>query len=519
MKGGITVTFAEKLDFLMSVTKTSNSALAHAATLDASYISRLRAGKRFIPKDNHMIQSVAIFLARQFKEEYQKRALLDALKLINLPNDSNLLADEITRWLIHNVENSTQQVGRFLSSLNGMPNRSEQFSQSDDSKPYFPDKAVSIYYGIEGKRQAAEYFLSEVAVCESPQTLLLFSDEGTAWMAEDPTYARKWAKLMLRVLSRGNRIKIIHTVSRDLDEMLSAINQWMPLYMSGLIEPYYYPRKRDGIFKRTLFIAPETAAVVSNSVGDQIFSAANVLYRNRNAVASFAEEFLQYLRLCRPLMRIFTIREREGCHATLLEFERGHADSLIKTESLSLLTMPKPLLMQILKRTGINQHDFDSLHETRYQCFLENLQSSRFTELISLPDIEAVKRGNVKVSMSDTLSGEAVYYTLEEFIAHLEHIVALLESFENYHIYLIDNSTEDRYTIYVREELGVIVTKISHPSVVLAVNEVNMTAAFWDFLKSMIDEKAFSTAKKVDSISVLRNYLAGLAYYVVDSVH
>jgi hypothetical protein len=29
---------------------------------------------------------------------------------------------------------------------------------------------------------------------------------------------------------QGNKIKIIHTISRDLDEMLNAISQWMPLY-------------------------------------------------------------------------------------------------------------------------------------------------------------------------------------------------------------------------------------------------------------------------------------------------
>jgi hypothetical protein len=215
-------------------------------------------------------------------------------------------------------------------------------------------------------------------------------------------------------------------------------------------------------------------------------------------------------------MRIFTTREREGCYATLVEFERGQADSLIKTESLSIFTMPKPLLMQILKRTGMDEYDGVSLHEVRYQCFLENLQSNHFTELISLPDIEAVKSGSVKVSMSDTLSRGAVYYTPKEFIAHLEHILTLLESFENYHIHLIDNSTEDRYTVYVREELGVIISKTSQPSVVLAVNEVNMTAAFWDFLKSMIDEKTYRAAKSIDSISVLRNYLAELAGYAVD---
>ena len=301
---------------------------------------------------------------------------------------------------------------------------------------------------------------------------------------------------MIRVLSRGNRIKIIHTVSRDLDEMLSAISQWMPLYMSGSIEPYFYPKKRDGIFKRTLFVAPETAAVVSNSVGDQASVAANVLYRDRDAVASFAADFLQYLCLCRPLMRIFTAREREECYATLAEFERVQADALIKTESLSLLTMPEPLLMQILKRSGMDEYGGGSLHDARYQCFLENLLSNHFTELISLPDVEAVKSGSVKVSMSDMLSGGAVYYTPEEFIAHLEHILALLECCENYHVHLSDKPMEDQYTVYAREELGVIVAKTSQPPVVLAINEGNMTAAFWGFPENIIGEKAYAASDK-----------------------
>ncbi len=504
------MTFAEKLDFLMNITKTSNSALAHAVSLDASYISRLRTGKRLMPKDNRMTQGMAAFLSRRFTEDYQKKALSDTLKLINLPSDSGSLANEVAHWLIHDGEDSVERVERFLGGLSDLGRTSAPTQPQGDYQPAFPADAVSIYYGLEGKRRAAEYFLSEVAIGEKPQTLLLFSDEETSWMTEDPIYARKWAELMIRVLARGNRIKIIHTISRDLDEMLNAINQWMPLYMSGLIEPYFYPKKRDGIFKRTLFIAPETAAIISSSVGDQVSAAANVLYRDREAVASYAEEFLQYLRLCRPLMRIFTVREREECFATLAEFERGQADALIKTESLSLLTMPEHLMKQMLKRAGIDKRDGTSVHHMRYQCFLENLQSKRFTELISLPDVEAVRSGSVKVSTSDILGGGAVYYTSEEFVTHLEHVLALLESYENYHICLIDKPAEDRYMAYVKEDLGVIVAKTSQPPVVLAINEGNLTAAFWDFLKSMVDEKAYAALDKAKAITNLQAYLVKL---------
>jgi hypothetical protein len=281
--------------------------------------------------------------------------------------------------------------------------------------------------------------------------------------------------------------------------------------MSGNIEPYFYPKKRDGVFKRTLFIAPETAAVVSNSIGDQISVAANVLYRDHEAVMSFAEEFRQYLRLCRPLMRIFTVRDRDVCDNTLAEFERERADTLIKTESLSVLTMPETLLTSIAGRSGNSASNHLSLHAARRGRFLENLRSNHFTEFIHLPDINMVKNGGVKVSMSDMLGGGAMHYEPKEFVAHLEHIVDLLGSCENYHVHLIDKLGEDRYMVYAREELGVIVAKTSQPPVVLAINEGNMTAAFWDFLKSIVSEKAYENPDNKAAITSLRIYLKNLA--------
>ena len=503
------MTFAEKLDFLMNITKTSNSALAARVSLDASYISRLRSGKRLMPKDERIMQVMAAYFTRHAGEDYQKKALSDALRLTSLP-DGSQLSEELAHWLLHDDADSTEQVGRFLSGLSGLGSRPTPTCPQEDCQPPFPNDAVSVYYGVEGKRRAAEYFLCEVAAREKPQTLLLFSDEETSWMTADPAYVRKWAELMVRVLSRGNRIKIIHTISRDLDEILSAISQWMPLYMSGLIEPYFYPKKRDGVFKRTLFIAPETAAVVSNSIGDQISLAANVLYRDRAAVAPFAEEFLQYLRLCRPLMRIFTVREREACYATLAEFEREQADTLIKTESLSLLTMPEALAERLLRRAGPNEAEALSAHSARHKGFLECLASSRFDEIVSLPDVELLKKGGVKVSMSDMLGGGAVYYTPEEFAIHLERVIALLETYENYRAHLIDRPVEDRYMVYAREELGVIVAKTSQPPVVLAMSEGNMVAAFWDFLKGLVGEKAYTAADKEEAINRLGNYLQTL---------
>ena len=499
--------FAEKLNFLMDITKTSNSALAHNIALDASYISRLRTGKRLIPKDTRITHGMSAFLTRRIKEDYQKKALSDVLRLKNLEGDIDSLANEIHHWLVSDQDDSARRVERFLNGLSNIKAQPTEGLSHNDNMSDIPNGSINVYYGLEGKRKAAELFLSEIIQNKEPQTLLLFSDEETTWMTEDPSYPQKWAKLMFHVLARGNRIKIIHTISRDLDEMLTAINQWMPLYMSGSIEPYYYPKKRDGIFKKTLFIAPSTAAVISNSIGEQIKVAANILYRDPSSVASFSEEFMHYLRLCRPLMRIFTDKERSDCYETIAEFERGSADTLIYTESLSLLTMPESLMETIINQSAIDDRTDKPFREERRKRFHEGLSRNRFTEIITLPGIEVLKSGKVKVSMSDMMNGQVKYYTPSEFAEHLEHILQLLETNENYYVHLVERQFEDRFTVYAREDLGVIVAKTSQPPVVLAINENNMTAAFWDYLKTLIGEKSLTSIEKQKSISTIKDYL------------
>ena len=359
-----------------------------------------------------------------------------------------------------------------------------------------------------GKRQAVIYFLSAVLRQNRPQTLLLFSDEATDWMTADPAFAANWASLMMQVLARGNRIKIIHTVSRDLDEMLNAISQWMPLYMSGLIEPYFYPKKRDGVFKRTLFIAPETAAVISTSIGNTHQKAANILFTDMQAIASFAAEYEQYLSLCRPLMRIFTANDQEAYFNTLLEFEKEQNASMIKTESLSLLTMPVTVVSRILTRLG-QTNQLAEYHQKRRQLFENNIAANPFTEIVRLHDSKTLANAEVKVALSDMLKGGAAYYTAEEYILHLEHLVYLLQTYDRFQVHLLKEDTENRYMVYAREELGVIVAKTSAAPVILAINESNMTMAFWDFLINMV-QQSYSDKNKEDTIRSLTAHIQRL---------
>lgn len=502
--------FSEKLNLLMDITNTTNSALARYVILDASYISRLRSGKRQPPHNKEIISQMAAYFARNCSEEYQRKAVRDALALNQFPKDVLALTNSINIWLLAEKDNSQELVSKFLGNWSAMESSQPLETGPQGKNMDFPQDETAIYYGVAGKRQAVIYSLSEVISLDKPQTLLLFSDEETSWMTGDPAFTKQWAVLMIQMIARGHRIKVIHTISRHLDEMLSAINMWMPLYMSGAVEPYYYPKKRDGVFARTLFIAPGRVALVSSSVGGETADAANVLHRNPAAVAAYEQEFLHYLCLCQPLMLIFTEKNMDNALITLSEFEKESCNTLIKTESLSLLTMPKELFTQIIEQSGQDKEEFQKYYRIRTENFRRLLSTNSLTEIIKLPEPQDLFSGQVKIALSSMMAGGSISYTPRQYLFHLQNIVDHLKTFENYHVCLVQGSVEDRYSVYVKEERGVIVAKTSLPPVLLAMNESNMTASFWDYLKTMADERILDDKDNKKVIKKLIEYIEQL---------
>lgn len=505
--------FYEKLDFLMNITNTSNSILGQKVNLDPSYISRLRRGQRNTLKDEAIIVAMAEYFARHCLADYQLKSISDAINTSKTIFDFSELQLLIAKWLSSEKVNDVNAVGNFmdgLAEINANLKTPENLAKTVNEKvtsTIFPQDDVSVYRGVEGKRQAAEFFLLEVLNTGTPQTLLLYSDESTEWMTENQEFALKWTQLMISILSRGNKIKIIHTISRDLNEMLTAIRQWIPLYMTGLIEPYYYPKKRDGVFKQTMFISPGISAVISSSVGNSINCAANLLIRKSDAISAYTEVFNQYLIQCKPLIRIFTSKNKESYLETLMEFEKENCNIMIQTESISLMTMPEKVSSEIISRIGIKSSSLIDYQKNRIEIFKKHLQTNSFCEIIPLFDLDSITDDKVKVSFSDMMNGSTIYYTQDEYIQHLEHLIHLLENYENFHIKLISGMLDSNYTIYAKEDLGVITAKTSIPPVVLAVNEPNLTAAFWDFLKHTMGEKSFLNPDNTEEAKRLKQYI------------
>ncbi|NLN83230.1 MAG: hypothetical protein GX138_02575 [Firmicutes bacterium] len=510
IKKGDFMEFHEKLNFLLDITKTSNSVLARHIIVDPSYVSRLRSGKRKPPKNDYIIEHMCAFFARNMNEKYQLHALAEAMGIRAGLHNVEDLPEIIKLWLTSEKDEQIIIAPKFIRpEISFSSQESHGFGQGIGD---FPDLAshTSIFYGIEGKRQAVLYTLNRMLTLE-PQTMLLFSDEETTWMTGDLEFAKMWAHLMFEIINKGHNIVIIHTISRHLDEMLNAIGQWMPLYLTGSIKPYYYPKTRDGLFKRTLFITPGSLAMVSGSVGDATSYGANLIIEEPKAVAAYEEEFHLLLNQCQPLMLIYTEDDKDRAMRTLTEFEEELTNTIKKTEALSLLTMSDQLLEKTLANTDFFD-EYIELHKRRKENFEVALKHKQFTEIIKLPSIDDIVKGKVNIALSFVMAGGEISYTPALFYEHLKYVVELLKKEENYQVSLVESTVDERYMVYLKENRGVVVAKTSQPPVLLAMNESNMVASFWSFLQSIVNKRLADS--KESTIELLEDYLEKLKKHI-----
>ena len=311
------VEVGRKIDFLMNVTNMRNAQLARALNLDASYVSRIRAGKRGLPTKLPFIEPAAEFFARNVHEGYQADTLARETGVRGgWPTEKGKAARLIARWLEGEIGASGRDARDAAADGAGHADGERALSSDHTAK-------ARLYFGEQGRREAALAFLERIAAEGRPCELLLQSDEDTAWMYGEPGFAGQWARLMARLAQASCTFTVVRTISRDGNEMWEGVREWLPLYLTGAIRSYYYPRLRDGVRMRSLFVARETCALVSNSVQGMGNVALSILLDDADAASALEREFDAYLALCRPLAQV----DRLESQAELEALVEGYRDA------------------------------------------------------------------------------------------------------------------------------------------------------------------------------------------------
>ena len=496
----------EKIDVLLKIINTPNSVLGKHLSFDASYISRIRSGQRRIPRNHPFLEPLAEYATTRITEEYQKKILSEFMALgTEWPDDPAAVRVLLLQWLTREDE-IHMPVAEMLSGLSAIHAAAQvrpEEPPAAEASPV-PDQTTHFFYGNEGKRQAVTLFLGELTAMEHPPQLLLYSNEDFSWMYEDPEFAKKWAVLLFGYIKKGGHIKIAHTISRASGEMLAALQKWIPIYMTGAIEPYYYPKILDRVFRKTLFIAEGHSAIVASSIGEETQGALNCLIHDLGAVRAVEQEYWRFFATCKPLMQIFTMARQDQLLRALQQFHEQDAQLITVRPTPSFYTMPMQVAVSMTKR--LDNRWLAKRQELSNQAFFHMMEEHmQLTELLRLPPVEQVLAGEVDFPMCDLFDRPGLRYTPEEFAVHLESVIEKLKLYPEYQVVLAD-AVPANELIYVKEDSGVILVKLDLPSIAFAVNEQRMVSAFWDYLTGIAE----MGERKEKVIARLENYLQTL---------
>lgn len=430
-------TFGNRLDAVMRLLNLRNARLARDINVDNSLISRFRNGLRSPRNNRSMSEQLVKALIHRAHEQNQAEELASMshvpIELFTAePEGIRLFAN----WLFDAGHKSeVAMVDNLLESIDSFAPFTDLLAGAEEPR-IEPGEPKDVYWGNEGLREAVYRFLADAAATGGK--LYLYSDEAMDWLSGDREFFRNWSALMINCLKHGVRMKIVHNVDRGTDEMLEAIRGWMPLYMSGLIEPWVCRQQRNERFARTMFLQPGRAAIhgTHTSAGES-FKWYNYI-TDPAKLESLENQFEALVDSSESVLKIFVGKEESRMFRHISASYRGNAKGLYS--EMSLGTMPEALLNRMvdsqIEDEALKQ-SIRTAYKYRREQFLENVANSEIYEFVRMPSADEWKERRVYVNMRTEISAVDLLYSEDNYREHLQAVIRLLEENVNYHLVLM----------------------------------------------------------------------------------
>ncbi len=418
--------FGSRFDSAVSLLGLSNSSIADILNVDVSLISRYRSGIYSPHKNEHLAEKLSELLVFRAEKIGKTKELAELCGT----DEARFDADTVWTWLYDfSPERDSAKASALLHSLDTML----QSLDIDDTVDDIPKlQKAKIYYGLEGRKNAIVRFLNDAA--REGGELFIYSDEPSDGVLGDGNFFKLWTSLMANCVNRGVKIKIIHNLDRENNKTIMAINRWVPLYVSGMIEPYRFRLKRDVRFYHTLFLHAGKACIhgffPSNS-NDRWYE----YITDSKRLEILQNEFDSILSATVPIMKVYSSKKNDDLTAF---FDMKQKAKMFLLTELPVFTMPAELLERIVSRTGIEEPLKSSLlkvYGAQRQQFRALLQSSAVNMILCFPEDESGR--SRKVNFALDLIDHQVTYTQDEFEEHVAAVIDLVKNEKNFHLTLL----------------------------------------------------------------------------------
>lgn len=494
--------FYEKLIFIMNLTQTQNKELAQAIQVDPSIISRLRNGKRGVPRNPELLRSMALYFSERCNTEYQRRALseLAGVKRI-ITSKRNQLSEFLFHWLSGNADGVERFMRTFESlKIGDAASDVELYSQTITSKGNF------IYYGNEGKRAAVRAVYQHLQSLSEPCKICILADETDDWLMEDYDFTARMQAGLLACLQRGFEICHIIPSIYSGDQILESLCRWMPLYITGKVRAYFYPHIRDRLHRHTIILLPGQIALASHSMAGQRSSYATMMTTDTRLIQATETEFQDYLSMCRPMLNTYT--QLQDLLQCFVNFHSSHGYCIQKILSLSGVTAPLEIINGVIERR--EEEELKDLGEIYYQE-LEKQDQDQYNriEIVHLASAEQVRAGTVPIICSYG-TPKILYYTPETYALHLKNILHIMATYDTYHFVPLEEPTEYESAIMVKENHKALLVHTSEPFTIFEITQPEIVALYREYLLRLAEKQGYTGIHRTRIKSRLRELIREL---------
>ena len=469
--------FADKLSYLMSITQTTNKLLAAELGIDRSLVSMMRTGSRGLPRKRETVRNMALFFARHSTADFQRRAIAEMLgqTMLSSAVPVEVLAGYLEKWL----RGELSMVEEIMEGVGDAPVAAEAFADEPMLVPA-PTKGADFFYGEEGRRESLRLLMQSLRCMEKPCSLLMVVDDNLEWLLSDYVLMRQTQAELLDLVERGFTIYQIMPPMNYVNRYAESLKFWLPVYATGKVKVYYYPRLRGNLYRHTSVTVPghfvkfSTAmALGSNEV--------TLLSAEPELVSTFVSQFNEYIAQCRPAM-IFHQEVGDGvrCFAEMLS---QPGDIVQMVDSLSINSAPAELLSRYARETEAHGwSEVFRMHLESVEAFERRLRQDTFIDMGHLATVEEVRAGKACILTNyESLPGYPCY-TPETYVMHLKNILRLMDTYENYTFLPLREKELPNYNLFVSEGGKVLLVRTAWPILIMEVHRAEMVMAFREHL-------------------------------------
>ena len=332
-------------------------------------------------------------------------------------------------------------------------------------------------------------FLKATVLSKSTAPVIMYSDMPMKEMAKDPEFPKKWMFGMAMMLKKGLHLYQIHNLDRSFDEMMLGLESWIPMYMTGLISPYYLKNTQNNTFLHLLKVSG-SAALSGEAITGCHENGKYYLTKSKREVAYYQRRADELLKNADSLMDIYRSEREAELNTFLISDIRKSGKRRGIRSTLPLYTISEELLERILIR-----HDIDGRQKQRIRKHVK-MQKERIISILASETLEdevpaltpeEFRKNPPVLDLSGIFCETNLPYSEEEYMMHMSDTKAFARKNPNYILRISTTHAFHNLQILVHEGQWAIISKSKAPAIHFIIHHPKLRNAIENFIPPIVE--------------------------------